>query len=223
MVYNGWFSVENRARCATFCIVAGGHGDDRGSGQCLSPVADSEGRWASSPNSERVSYYFNQDRHISSTTNKVRQRGETQAIHPSGVLPRSATTFACNGNSSTDDCISFEFDIIDFFLSAITTGSVDQMLHTFNDYSTFLLALIPMVQILYPVSLNYSLRSSLHLFLDLGYQLFIFQPWGCEPESHDRGIHISNSIHQLGIVETTTEAVNLPEHLRFLTTKFRRQ
>ena len=38
---------------------------------------------------------------------------ETQAIHPSGVLLRSATPFAYDGNSLTDDYTSFEFDIID--------------------------------------------------------------------------------------------------------------
>ena len=115
---------------------------------CLSPVADSEGRWASSPNSEWVSYYFNRDNHIGSTTNKVRQRGETQAIHPSGVLLRSVTTFACDGNSSTDDYVSFEFDIINPLpeRDCNRIGSVNRVLHTFDDHSTFLLASTSMVQ-----------------------------------------------------------------------------
>ena len=117
MVYNSWFSVENPTRRVAFCIMGSGYGASQTvmievRDKCLSAVANSVGG-SSSPSSERVSYYLNQDKHIGSITNEVRRRGETQAIHSSGVLLRSATTFAYNGNSPTDDYTSFEFDIID--------------------------------------------------------------------------------------------------------------
>ena len=117
MVYNSWVSVENPTRRVAFYIIGSGYGASQTvmievRDKCLSAVANSVGG-SSSPSSERVSYYLNQDKHIDSITNEVRRRGETQAIHSSGVLLRSATTFAYNGNSPTDDYTSFEFDIID--------------------------------------------------------------------------------------------------------------
>ena len=63
-----------------------------------------------------------------------------------------------------------------------------------------------MVQIHLLVSLTYSLRSSLDLFLDLGYQLVLLQWQGGKLEIHGRGIfHTGNNIHQLRIVEIMAE------------------
>ena len=94
------------------------------------------------------------------------------------------------------------------FLSAITTKSVNQVLHIFDVYSAFLLTSTSMVQIRLLVSLTYSLQSDLDLFLDLGHQLVLFQWQAGELEIHGRGIfHTGNNSHQLGIVEITTEIV----------------
>lgn len=80
------------------------------------------------------------------------------------------------------------------------------MLHAFDVYSAFLLTSTSMVQIRLLVSLTYSIRSSLDLFLDLGHQLVFFQWQGGELEIHGCGIfHTGNNNHRLGIVEITTE------------------
>ena len=80
------------------------------------------------------------------------------------------------------------------------------MLHAFDVYSAFLLTSTSMVQIRLLVSLTYSLQSSLNLFLDLGYQLVLFQWQGGKLEIHGCGIfHTGNNNNRLGIVEVTTE------------------
>ena len=80
------------------------------------------------------------------------------------------------------------------------------MLHAFDVYSAFLLTSTSMVQICLLVSLPYSIQSNLDLFLDLRYQLILFQWQGGELEIHGRGIfHTDNNNHRLGIVEITTE------------------
>ena len=65
MVYNSWFSVENSTRRAAFCIIGSGYGVSltvmiEVRDKCLGAVADSVG--GSSPSSEQVLYYLNQDK-----------------------------------------------------------------------------------------------------------------------------------------------------------------
>ena len=65
MVHKSWFSVENPTRRVAFCIIGSGYGVSQTMmievrDKCLGAVADSVG--GSSPSSEQVFYYLNQDK-----------------------------------------------------------------------------------------------------------------------------------------------------------------